>query len=210
MDHTAKIESIIERYFNGALAEYREAAMAAMTAGKKIPLFRKVDFSGHIQKFQDIKSQAEALLAEADAIEVPESDEMGLELLRALKGSLEDFVELQKRNAAHYDLMDRRQYRKNKVTVDDFRLSLTGVQTGTGRAVESLDLLERTWRYSHGEEVETGKEDEEELEYEDEEIAPEDAKGLNRISEKSEEEIEREERARPTVYGKRVYEEEES
>ena len=161
MEYQERIESVIDRYFNGALAEYREAVMAAMQAGKKLPLFRKVDFSGHIERFRGIREQAEGLLEEAGSVEVPETDEMYGELKHLLKVSLEDFVELLKRNEAHYDLMDRKQYRQNKVTVEDFRLSLAGVQTGTGTAVESLDLLDRTWRYSHGEDVDMGERDEE-------------------------------------------------
>lgn len=161
MEYKEKIESVIDRYFNGALAEYREVVMAAMDAGKKLPIFRKIDFSGHIERFQRIRKQGEELLEEADSIEVPETDEMYQELLKLLKVSLKDFVELQRRNESHYDLMDRRQYRKNHVTVEDFQLSVAGVQSGTGAAVESLDLLERTWRYAHGEKVDMGDRDEE-------------------------------------------------
>ena len=92
MEYKQKIESVIDRYFNGALAEYREAVMAAMEAGKKLPIFRKVDFSGHIERFQGIRKQGEELLEEADSIEVPETDEMYQEVLHLLEISLKDFV----------------------------------------------------------------------------------------------------------------------
>lgn len=160
MDYVEKIDQIKDKYFNELLTRYRDAAMAAATAGKKIPLFRKADFSSHIKAFEEIREGAESCLADLKQVEVPEDDEAYSEIAKLLGVSLEDFVELQKRNADHYDLMDKRQYRKNGITIDDFKLSLAGVQTGTGTAVESLDLLDRTYRYYHGEEVDMGGEEE--------------------------------------------------
>ena len=51
MEYKEKIESVIDRYFNGALAEYREVVMAAMDAGKKLSAkITKIEKKGSFTK----------------------------------------------------------------------------------------------------------------------------------------------------------------
>ncbi|MDY5423245.1 hypothetical protein [Hornefia butyriciproducens] len=153
MENREQLEGLIRKYFEEILPKYKEVTVAAANAGKKLPVFHKTDFSGHIENFRQMKSAAQELLPVAEKIDIPALAQEERTVARALVASLRDFILLCKRNMSHYDLMDRRQYRKNHVSMEDFRLSVTGVNAAMMKSVESLNALETADRVLHGEPV---------------------------------------------------------
>ncbi len=153
MENREQLEGLIRKYFEEILPKYKEVTVAAANAGKKLPVFHKTDFSGHIENFRQMKSAAQELLPIAEKIDIPALAQEERTVARALVASLRDFILLCERNMSHYDLMDRRQYRKNHVSMEDFRLSMTGVNAAMMKSVESLNALETADRVLHGEPV---------------------------------------------------------
>lgn len=153
MENRGQLEGLIRKYFEEILPKYKEVTVAAANAGKKLPVFHKTDFSGHIENFRQMKSAAQELLPIAEKIDIPALAQEERTVARALVASLRDFILLCERNMSHYDLMDRRQYRKNHVSMEDFRLSVTGVNAAMMKSVESLNALETADRVLHGEPV---------------------------------------------------------
>ena len=153
MENREQLEGLIRKYFEEILPKYKEVTVAAANAGKKLPVFHKTDFSGHIENFRQMKSAAQELLPVAEKIDIPALAQKERTVARALVASLRDFILLCERNMSHYDLMDRRQYRKNHVSMEDFRLSMTGVNAAMMKSVESLNALETADRVLHGEPV---------------------------------------------------------
>ncbi|MCI7327332.1 MAG: hypothetical protein SOR91_09495 [Hornefia butyriciproducens] len=153
MENREQLEGLIRKYFEEILPKYKEVTVAAANAGKKLPVFHKTDFSGHIENFRQMKSAAQELLPVAEKIDIPALAQEERTVARALVASLRDFILLCERNMSHYDLMDRRQYRKNHVSMEDFRLSVTGVNAAMMKSVESLNALETADRVLHGETV---------------------------------------------------------
>lgn len=153
MENREQMEGLIRKYFEEILPKYKEVTVAAANAGKKLPVFHKTDFSGHIENFRQMKSAAQELLPVAEKIDIPALAQEERTVARALVASLRDFILLCERNMSHYDLMDRRQYRKNHVSMEDFRLSMTGVNAAMMKSVESLNALETADRVLHGEPV---------------------------------------------------------
>ena len=153
MENREQLEGLIRKYFEEILPKYKEVTVAAANAGKKLPVFHKTDFSGHIENFRQMKSAAQELLPIAEKIDIPALAQEERTVARALVASLRDFILLCERNMSHYDLMDRRQYRKNHVSMEDFRLSVTGVNAAMMKSVESLNALETADRVLHGEPV---------------------------------------------------------
>ena len=153
MENREQLEGLIRKYFEEILPKYKEVTVAAANAGKKLPVFHKTDFSGHIENFRQMKSAAQELLPVAEKIDIPALAQEERTVARALVASLRDFILLCERNMSHYDLMDRRQYRKNHVSMEDFRLSVTGVKAAMMKSVESLNALETADRVLHGEPV---------------------------------------------------------
>ena len=153
MENREQLEGLIRKYFEEILPKYKEVTVAAANAGKKLPVFHKTDFSGHIENFRQMKSAAQELLPVAEKIDIPALAQEERTVARALVASLRDFILLCERNMSHYDLMDRRQYRKNHVSMEDFRLSVTGVNAAMMKSVESLNALETADRVLHGEPV---------------------------------------------------------
>lgn len=153
MENREQLEGLIRKYFEEILPKYKEVTVAAANAGKKLPVFHKTDFSGHIENFRQMKSAAQELLPVAEKIDIPALAQEERTVARALVASLRDFILLCERNMSHYDLMDRRQYRKNHVSMEDFRLSMTGVNAAMMKSVESLNALETADRVLHGEPV---------------------------------------------------------
>ena len=153
MENREQLEGPIRKYFEEILPKYKEVTVAAANAGKKLPVFHKTDFSGHIENFRQMKSAAQELLPVAEKIDIPALAQEERTVARALVASLRDFILLCERNMSHYDLMDRRQYRKNHVSMEDFRLSVTGVNAAMMKSVESLNALETADRVLHGEPV---------------------------------------------------------
>ncbi|MST52660.1 hypothetical protein [Hornefia butyriciproducens] len=153
MENRGQLEGLIRKYFEEILPKYKEVTVAAANAGKKLPVFHKTDFSGHIENFRQMKSAAQELLPVAEKIDIPALAQEERTVARALVASLRDFILLCERNMSHYDLMDRRQYRKNHVSMEDFRLSVTGVNAAMMKSVESLNALETADRVLHGEPV---------------------------------------------------------
>ena len=153
MENREQLEGLIRKYFEEILPKYKEVTVAAANAGKKLPVFHKTDFSGHIENFRQMKSAAQELLPVAEKIDIPALAQEERTVARALVASLRHFILLCERNMSHYDLMDRRQYRKNHVSMEDFRLSVTGVNAAMMKSVESLNALETADRVLHGEPV---------------------------------------------------------
>lgn len=153
MENREQLEGLIRKYFEEILPKYKEVTVAAANAGKKLPVFHKTDFSGHIENFRQMKSAAQELLPVAEKIDIPALAQEERTVARALVASLRDFILLCERNMSHYDLMDRRQYRKNHVSMEDFRLSVTGVNAAMMKSVESLNALETADRVLRGEPV---------------------------------------------------------
>ncbi len=153
MENREQLEGLIRKYFEEILPKYKEVTVAAANAGKRLPVFHKTDFSGHIENFRQMKSAAQELLPVAEKIDIPALAQEERTVARALVASLRDFILLCERNMSHYDLMDRRQYRKNHVSMEDFRLSVTGVNAAMMKSVESLNALETADRVLHGEPV---------------------------------------------------------
>lgn len=153
MENREQLEGLIRKYFEEILPKYKEVTVAAANAGKKLPVFHKTDFSGHIENFRQMKSAAQELLPVAEKIDISALAQEERTVARALVASLRDFILLCERNMSHYDLMDRRQYRKNHVSMEDFRLSVTGVNAAMMKSVESLNALETADRVLHGEPV---------------------------------------------------------
>jgi hypothetical protein len=153
MDYKDEMKTLVDRYFTEILVTYKKTAMDANSDGKKLALFRKIDYSGHIQNFLKLKDEAEKLYDQVDELDVPAEDEQGRDLREKFLTSLEDFEALCERNADHYDLMDRKQYTKNKVSLDDFKLSLAGANAAMVTSVGTLNTMERAYHIFLGEEV---------------------------------------------------------
>ena len=182
--------------------------MDANSDGKKLALFRKIDYSGHIQSFLNLKEEAERLYEQVDELNVPSDDEQGRDLREKFLASLEDFKLLCERNADHYDLMDRKQYTKNKVSLDDFKLSLAGSNAAMVTSVGTLNTMERAYHIFLGEEV--PEEDDAEEETTAEESESEATSFINKYDDSDDEVTaeEKELRQKPRSYKKQDFDEE--
>lgn len=218
MDYKDSVKSLIEKYFNDILVRYKEVAMAATKDSKKLAMFKKIKYDGHIENFRDLEQRAKDLGAQVENLVPPEDDKESAELKEKFENSLDDFVKLCVRNEDHYDLMDRKQYAKNKVSLDDFKLSLTGVNTATVTSVTSLNTLEQAYMIYIGEAKaedyeDTSDDDTEEVEGYDEEFGhgSEEPSYINANDTDPDEEdvLDEELHAKPRVYKKQNFEDEE-
>jgi hypothetical protein len=209
MDYKDEMKTLVDRYFTEILVTYKKTAMDANADGKKLALFRKIDYSGHIQDFLKLKDEAEKLYDQVDELDVPDNDGQGKDLKEKFLASLEDFETLCERNADHYDLMDRKQYTKNKVSLDDFKLSLAGANSAMVTSVGTLNTMERAFRIFMGEEV-PEEDDDLETELTDEETGQDDVSYINKydVSDEEGSEKDTEFRQRPRSYKKQDFDEE--
>lgn len=153
------IDALMDRYYKDILESYKVTAMHSMKASRKMGLFKKMDYSPYIQDFKRYAGEADEIRAELEDLSPSEDDSAGRDLLKAFRVSLRSFSDLCQRNAEHYDLMDRKQYRKNAVTLEDIKLSISGVNAIMGPALETLDILDRAYKLYHGESVELNEDD---------------------------------------------------
>ncbi len=220
MDFDKKWEEIIGSYFGDLLPRYQQTLTEATALGKKVSLFRKVDFSGVVQAFRDIRASVDVLQEQAEALEPETGGEQAVlytKMKDALIRSLDDFSILCGRHGDFYEINDQKQYRKKQIKVKDFQFAWQGVQIGTENTAESLDLLERYDKRFHGEDVDIPELDEEDAAEADtaedssdeEEQEKAEAMGLNRMERVDERELVRRQRRQPHVYGKAAYDEEE-
>lgn len=217
MDYKEQISAYIDEYYNEILVKYKEVTMAATKDGKKLAIFRKIDFSGHIAGFKDLEEKSKELGQKLSAMKIPQEDEQAQELEKKFEVSLDDFIKLCVRNQNHYDLMDRKQYTKNKVTLDDFKLSLAGVNVALRDSMVTLNELDQAYMIFTGKaKPEDFQEQDAEGEYAEDddagdEIDSEDVSYINANDEDpdKEDEVEEELRSRPRRYKKQEFDDEE-
>ena len=214
MDYKDELKSIIDTYYKDILEEYKVTTTAATKDGKKLGLFRKVKYEGHIAGFEKHGADAKVLISRAEAVKVPEDDENGQDLKAKLEQSLDDFVELCDRNVEYYRIMDKKQRAGSGVTVDDFKLALAGANSGMITSVNSLRDLDLSLKVFNGElsaeELAALNDKEEQDGYEDE-IPDEDKSYINLYDEDDEENdgVAEEASMKPNLYRKQEFEDDE-
>lgn len=143
MDYRQALKEQMEQYYQLTLA-YRQTTVDAMTELKRRSPFQKKDYSPYIQSFQKHKADAEKL--EVKDIAIPESDEQFLTFAALLMRSITSFILLCEENVRFYDVTDRKQYRKNQVSLKEYAdagRSWQGVLEG---AVKDLEKLEDAYK----------------------------------------------------------------
>ena len=161
MGYQETITELATRYFMELLPEYQDLAREFMKHGRKLNLFRKVEYRKYIDDLQKMKENAAGMIQELVDLEIPEEDPKGENLAEYFIEALEDFQKVCDRGVAFNEVMAKKQDRK-PVKVDDIRLAVQGMQLGAKSAGESAAELDRKYRVyvgvlSEDEEPENGE-----------------------------------------------------
>lgn len=139
MDYKQELKQLMEDYYQ-LTVRYRETTVDAMMEIKKKRPFRKKDYSNHIANFRRHIKEAQAL--NVHGVSIPEEDGAAVELAELLDRSISSFILLCEANAEFYDLTDKKQYRSNRIALQDYTDSvsrLDGVLAGAMRELERLE-----------------------------------------------------------------------
>lgn len=144
MDYREALQEQVEKYYHEILAEHGKTTVAAMKDGKKLGLFKKRDFSGHIAKFEQHKADAQAL--DVRDIEIPTDDVYAQNLAEAFLRSVTTFIMLCEDNIRFYDITERKQYKDSGVTVKNYTDAFQRMQTMLSAAVRDLEALDEAYK----------------------------------------------------------------
>lgn len=139
MDHKQALKDLMETYYQITLG-YRKTTIEAMAENKRRAPFKKKDFSPYILRFSHHKEEAEKL--DVKAVAIPEGDEKARELAELFERSVTSFILLCEENIRFYDIVDKKQYRRNKISLKEYTDSITrfdGVLSGAMRELEKLE-----------------------------------------------------------------------
>ncbi|HKM29062.1 MAG TPA: hypothetical protein VJY37_05205 [Anaerovoracaceae bacterium] len=150
MGYKEQIIDSIEKYFRDVLPEYKETTVAAMKDGRKLSLFKKKDFEGHIAGFTRHKDDAMDIMQDAKGIDVPEDEEKLVELKEKLMSSIVTFTFLCDNNIALYSLMDRNQKKDKTVDMREFKTVASRMNKTLDNATNDLNRLETAYNVYMG------------------------------------------------------------
>lgn len=143
MEYKDALKAQMEQYYK-ITAEYRKATVDAMKDARRPGFFKKRDYSGHIRRFQILAEMLRNL--DYKSIEIPEEDKAGRDYLALMDRSIDAFRMLCEENVRFYDMTDKKQYRKNGITVKEYAEVTASLQTAIAKAVEETGYLEQAYR----------------------------------------------------------------
>lgn len=143
MEYRKKLREEIDRYYRDILPVYQNTTAEAIKDAKKLGLFRKRDFSGHIGRFRKHMVDAQSLCVD---IAVPPEDARSRRLAEIFKKSVASFILLCDENIRFYTITEKKQYRDSGVTVKEYAESCNLMQNILARAVKDLDELDQAYQ----------------------------------------------------------------
>lgn len=150
MGYKEQIIEGIEKYFRDILPEYKETTVASMKDGRKLSLFKKKDFEGHVANFRRHKEDAMEIMQAAKGVAIPEDEVKLTELREKLIASVITFTFLCDNNIALYDLMDRNQKKDKTVDMREFKTVAGRMNKTLDNATNDLNLLEMAYHVYMG------------------------------------------------------------
>ncbi|MGN0659180.1 MAG: hypothetical protein ACI4LA_06200 [Emergencia sp.] len=143
MDYRQELLQQIETYFTDVITPYKQTTTGAMQDARKLGLFKKRDFSGHISAFEKHKEAAEGV--DISGIEISPGDVKAKLLADQFMRSRRSFMLLCEENMRFYEVTEKKQYRGSGVTVKQYTESFNKMQEVLKEAVTELDLLEKEY-----------------------------------------------------------------
>ena len=147
MDYQERIKELATKFFMELLPGYQNVAAEFMKKGRKLNLFRKVDYVGYIDSLKGFQGEADEMIRELTDIEIPEEDVKGENLAETFIEALEEYQKMCERGVRFNELQDQKQNHQ-PISMEDVRLALQGMQLGArsaGAAAEKLDLTYRVY-----------------------------------------------------------------
>lgn len=143
MTYREALQQQMEEYYQ-ITAGYRAATMDATRLARKPGLFKKQDYSPYIQQFMKLAKDGEALNRK-QLQNLAESDEEK-HIAELFSRNVISFILLCEENARFYDLSDKKQYRKNGVTLQEYAECANRLQGILDGTVKELEKLEQAYK----------------------------------------------------------------
>lgn len=147
MDYRTALKQLIMEYRDGIMEIYQVTTTAAMKDAKKLGMFKKRSFGGHIDSFRSHMEDAKAL--DVDAIDIPEGDEESRNLADLMKKSIQSFCLLCDLSIEFYQMAERKQYKDSGVSVEQYTKALSQMQRVLMRSLEDLNNLGQAYGEYH-------------------------------------------------------------
>lgn len=146
MEYRQSLIAQIEKYYQEVVYPYKETTTNAMKDARKLNLFKKRDFGGHIRRFQAHMETAAAIDISQIEPEIPGSDVAGKLLADQFSRSRKTFLQLCEANIHFYRVTDKKQYRGSGIVVKEFRDAADRMQDALKSAVLELELLDKAYQ----------------------------------------------------------------
>lgn len=143
MDYREALIEQIGDYYEKVIEKYKYTTVSAMQTARKMSLFKKQEYSGHIENFRGhIK---DALEISGKHVDVPESDPEGKELKEKFYKSIGSFCRLCETNIKFYRISDKKQYRDSGIGMKDYKLAYQVMEQVLAESVEELNELDKAY-----------------------------------------------------------------
>lgn len=143
MEYKQMLSAQVDKYYGQIIMKYQGTISAAMADGKRMGLFKKVDFSGHIENFQ--KHIDDAKKIDTSNIEIPSNDIKSKVLEDCLNRSVETFCALCEKCILFYDVSDKKQYKGSGVKVSDYKEAFITMHDAIEVASKELNILDKAY-----------------------------------------------------------------
>lgn len=144
MDYRDALISEIESYYREVIERYKDTTQAAMKTARKMPIFKKQDYSVHLENFKG--HMKDALEFTNANVQIPEDDEKAIELVQKLHKSVDSFCRLCETNIKFYKISEQKQYRNSGIKISDYKLAYGVVSEALEESVADLDDLDKAYR----------------------------------------------------------------
>ncbi|MGF6376667.1 hypothetical protein M2140_001744 [Clostridiales Family XIII bacterium PM5-7] len=143
MDYKLRLSALVDKYYGQIIMKYQGTTTAAMQKGRKMGLFKKVDFSEEINDFQKHIDDAEKI--DTSTIDIPETDIKTMVLEDCLNNSIASFCVLCEKCKTFYDISDRKQYKGSGVNVSIYKEAFVAMQEAAKVAAEDVNVLDKAY-----------------------------------------------------------------
>lgn len=143
MEYKQMLSAQVDKYYGQIIMKYQTTAAAAMQDGKRTGLFRKVDFSNHIENFQ--KHIEDVKKIDTSTIVIPPEDIKSDVLADCLNRSAESFCTLCEKCILFYDVSDKKQYKGSGIKVSDYKEAFIAMHDAIEAASKDLGILDKAY-----------------------------------------------------------------
>ncbi len=143
MTYREALQQQMEAYYQ-ITTGYRTATMDATRLARKPGLFKKQDYSPYVQQFTKLAKDGETL--NRKQLENLAETEEEKRIAELFSRNVISFILLCEENARFYELSDKKQYRKNGVTLQEYAECANRLQGILDGTVKELEKLEQAYK----------------------------------------------------------------